>query len=60
MRISVVVVWVHFFVLSVIFLMMRESLAGDGVFDLPADECLDLSGELSWREDSRECSLDVR
>ena len=30
------------------------SLAGDGVFDLPADECLDLSGEFSWREDSRE------
>ena len=30
------------------------SLAGDGVFGLSADECLDLSGELSWREDSRE------
>ncbi len=30
------------------------SLAGDGVFDLSADECLDLSGELSWGEDSRE------
>ena len=30
------------------------SLAGDGVLDLSADECLDLSGELSWREDSRE------
>jgi hypothetical protein len=26
MRTAVVVVWVHFFVLSVIFLMMRESL----------------------------------
>ncbi len=36
------------------------SLAGDGVLDLSADECLDLSGELSWREDSPECSLDVR
>ncbi len=36
------------------------SLAGDGVLDLPADECLDLSGELSWRDDSREGSLDVR
>ena len=35
------------------------SLAGDGVLDLPADECLDLSGELSWRDDSREWSLDV-
>ncbi len=30
------------------------SLAGDRVFDLPADECLDLSGELSWRDDSCE------
>jgi hypothetical protein len=30
------------------------SLAGDGVLDLSADECLDLSDELSWREDSRE------
>ena len=30
------------------------SLSGDGVFDLSADDCLDLSGELSWREDSRE------
>ncbi len=30
------------------------SLAGDGVFGLSGDECLDLSGELSWREDSRE------
>jgi hypothetical protein len=29
-------------------------LAGDGVLDLSADGCLDLSGELSWREDSRE------
>ncbi len=36
------------------------SLASDGVLGLSADECLDLSGELSWREDSRECSLDVR
>ncbi len=36
------------------------SLAGDGVLDLPVDECLDLSGELSWRDDSREGSLDVR
>ncbi len=30
------------------------SLAGDGVFGLSVDECLDLSGELSWRKDSRE------
>ncbi len=30
------------------------SLAGDGVLDLSADDCLDLSSELSWREDSRE------
>ncbi len=30
------------------------SLAGDGVLDLSADECLDLSGELSWRDDSCE------
>jgi hypothetical protein len=30
------------------------SLAGDGVLDLSADECLDVSGGLSWREDSRE------
>ena len=35
------------------------SLAGDGVLDFPADECLDLSGELSCRDDSREWSLDV-
>ncbi len=27
---------------------------GGGVFGLSADDCLDLSGELSWREDSRE------
>ncbi len=30
------------------------SLAGDGVLDFPADECLDLSGEVSWWEDSLE------
>ena len=30
------------------------SLAGDGVFDLPADDCLDMSGEFLWRDDSRE------
>jgi hypothetical protein len=30
------------------------SSAGGGVFGLSVDECLDLSGELSWREDSRE------
>ncbi len=30
------------------------SLAGDGVFDFSADGCLDLSGEFSCREDSRE------
>ena len=30
------------------------SLAGDGVLDFSVDECLDLSGEFSWREDSRE------
>ena len=30
------------------------SLVGDGVLDLSADECLDLSDELSWRDDSRE------
>jgi len=30
------------------------SLAGDGVLGFSGDECLDLSGELSWREDSRE------
>ncbi len=34
------------------------SLAGDGVLDLSTDDCLDLSGELSWREDSREGRLD--
>ncbi len=35
------------------------SLAGGGgVFGLSADDCLDLSGELSWREDSREGRLD--
>ncbi len=34
------------------------SLAGDGVLDFSVDECLDLSGELSWREDSREGRLD--
>ena len=27
---------------------------GGGVFGLSVDDCLDLSGELSWREDSRE------
>jgi len=31
---------------------------GGGVFGLSADDCLDLSGELSWREDSREGRLD--
>ena len=36
------------------------SLAGDGVLDLSVDVCLDLSDELSWRDDSREWSLDVR
>ena len=30
------------------------SSAGGGVFGLSADDCLDLSGELSWREDFRE------
>ncbi len=30
------------------------SSAGGGVLGLSADDCLDLSGELSWREDSRE------
>ncbi len=30
------------------------SLGGGGVFGLSVDDCLDLSGELSWREDSRE------
>jgi len=30
------------------------SLAGDGVLSFSGDEYLDLSGELSWREDSRE------
>ena len=30
------------------------SSAGGGVFGLSGDDCLDLSGELSWREDSRE------
>ena len=30
------------------------SLAGDGVLGFSGDDCLDLSGELSWREDSRE------
>jgi hypothetical protein len=30
------------------------SLAGDGVLDFSLDECLDLSGDLSWWEDSRE------
>ena len=30
------------------------SSAGGGVFGLSVDDCLDLSGELSWREDSRE------
>ncbi len=30
------------------------SLAGDGVLGFSGDYCLDLSGELSWREDSRE------
>ena len=34
------------------------SSAGVGVFGLSADDCLDLSGELSWREDSREGRLD--
>jgi hypothetical protein len=34
------------------------SSAGGGVFGLSADDCLDLSGELSWREDSREGRLD--
>ncbi len=34
------------------------SLAGDGVLDIFVDECLDLSGDLSWREDSREWRLD--
>jgi hypothetical protein len=31
---------------------------GGGVFGLSVDDCLDLSGELSWREDSREGRLD--
>ncbi len=31
-----------------------SSAGGGGVFGLSVDECLDLSGELSWREDSRE------
>jgi hypothetical protein len=30
------------------------SLAGDGVLGFSEDDCLDLSGEFSWREDSRE------
>ncbi len=30
------------------------SLAGDGVLGFSGDECLDLSGELSWREDYHE------
>jgi hypothetical protein len=30
------------------------SLAGDGVLGLSEDDCLDLSGDFSWREDSRE------
>jgi len=30
------------------------SLAGDGVLGFSGEECSDLSGELSWREDSRE------
>ena len=30
------------------------SSGGGGVFSLSADDSLDLSGELSWREDSRE------
>ncbi len=30
------------------------SSACGGVFGLSVDDCLDLSGELSWREDSRE------
>ena len=30
------------------------SSAGDGVLGLSGDDCLDLSGELSWRKDSRE------
>jgi hypothetical protein len=30
------------------------SLAGDGVLSLSEDDCLDLSGDFSWREDSRE------
>ena len=35
-----------------------SSAGGGGVFGLSVDECLDLSGELSWREDSREGRLD--
>jgi len=35
-----------------------SSAGGGGVFGLSADDCLDLSGELSWREDSREGRLD--
>jgi hypothetical protein len=31
-----------------------SSAGGGGVFCLSVDDCLDLSGELSWREDSRE------
>jgi hypothetical protein len=31
-----------------------SSAGGGGVFGLSVDDCLDLSGELSWREDSRE------
>ncbi len=34
------------------------SSAGGGVFGLSADDCLDLSGELSCREDSSEGRLD--
>ena len=30
------------------------SFAGDGVLDLSVEVCLDLSDELSWRDDSRE------
>ncbi len=35
------------------------SFDGVGVLDLSADVCLDLSDELSWRDDSREWFLDV-
>jgi hypothetical protein len=34
------------------------SSAGGGVVGLSADDCLELSGELSWREDCREGRLD--